>query len=93
MAYKYTLKLDDFKIIMEVNTLEELIELSERLAGEEQQDGWISWGGGGCPVAEGTKIEVRFRRGETYETVYGPALCWNVDGYNSDIIAYRVVKD
>ena len=29
-----------------------------------KNDGWIEWGGGECPVEEGTLVDVRFRDGD-----------------------------
>lgn len=97
MAYKYTLKLDDFEIIMEVNTLEELIEISERLSGDgdraEGDDGWIAWNGGDCPVADGTKTEMKFRTGVVAVDSNPEEWKWAHSGQDGDIIAYRIVKD
>lgn len=64
---------------------------------------WIEWGGGECPVPEGTPVMIRLRN----EREYGPfpalkvtaasgvdasSEFWRNDGYTADIIAYRIVK-
>lgn len=98
MAYKYTRRIGDFEIVMEVNTFEELVDLSERLATEVEEgeeadgDGWIEWSGGKCPVSPEVKTEVKFRSGRVR---IRPAIewCWSHASLRSDIIAYRVVKD
>lgn len=59
----------------------------------DAQDGWIEWGGGGCPVGVSTAIDVRMRDGSTYEDqVNSTGLRWSHIGSSADIIAYRVIK-
>ena len=57
-------------------------------------DGWIEWKGGECPVAAGTKVSVRFGDGRE-ETDNAPEdWGWrHVRCIKVDIIAYRVVED
>lgn len=64
-----------------------------------KNDGWIEWGGGACPVEEGTLVDVKYRDGDDFPDALGvPALSgygtgsafWELDGYNNDIIAYRL---
>lgn len=64
---------------------------------------WISWGGGMCPVPDGTPVIVRYRNKlecgpfpandnlPASVSDAGPAF-WKKDGYGYDIIAYRIVK-
>lgn len=69
----------------------------------EKDDGWIEWGGGECPVDEGTLVDVRYRNGEENhhvgagiyfdDTGSNPDLNaedWISDGSQFDIIAYRL---
>lgn len=71
-----------------------------------KNDGWIEWGGGGCPVPQGTIVDVRYRCGKENHHVkagiFGDdsgsdpehhAGHWG--GYNSqwDIISYRLHLD
>jgi hypothetical protein len=57
---------------------------------------WISWAGGECPVAAGTRVEIKTRSEETLK-VMRPELWqqWRHDRPNrrieADIIAYRVL--
>lgn len=74
-----------------------------RMASINEGAGWISWGGGECPVPDGTPVIVRYRNksecgpfpanANLPESVSdaGPAF-WKKDGYGYDIIAYRIVK-
>lgn len=64
-----------------------------------KNNGWIEWGGGACPVEEGTLVDVKYRDGDDFPDALGvPALSdcgtgsafWELDGYNNDIIAYRL---
>jgi hypothetical protein len=65
-------------------------------------DGWIEWKGGECPVDHGVMIDVRYRDGVVRKCM--PALepvadyhdvmhqYWQNDGIDGDIIAYRLHK-
>nr|DAN88342.1 MAG TPA: hypothetical protein [Caudoviricetes sp.] len=64
-----------------------------------KNDGWIEWGGGECPVKEGTLIDVRYRDSDDYPDALGVqalsgngagSAYWEHDGYSNDIIAYRL---
>lgn len=68
-----------------------------------KNDGWIGWGGGECPVEEGTRVDVRYRNGEENHHIRsGISFCdtgsnpdfnagdWDNDGNSLDIIAYRL---
>lgn len=74
-----------------------------RMAATSEGDGWISWGGGECPVPKGTPVRIKLRGGKEHGPF--PALhlnpgfdvdasssFWKHDGYMVDIIAYRIVK-
>lgn len=74
-----------------------------RMASINEGAGWISWGGGECPVPKGTPVMIRLRNGSEHGPF--PALqvvaasgvdassdFWIRDGYMVDIIAYRIVK-
>lgn len=63
-------------------------------------DGWIEHDGKGCPVAVGTRVEVRYReprstdRNEVFETKAGDLWSWPDARPNyspdNDIVAYRL---
>lgn len=55
-------------------------------------DGWIEWGGGECPVEEGTLVDVRFRDGDDDMNIEAIDLLWNHENWSADIIAYRLHK-
>ena len=61
------------------------------------EDGWIEWKGGVCPVHEGEQFVRRYRGG----VEFGPMKAWSANmrpvvwehcGNGMDIIAYRVVQ-
>lgn len=57
-------------------------------------DGWIPWGGGECPVAEGTLVDVLYKDGEEQAGMLCLAVTitdiWRHRGREDDIIAYRL---
>lgn len=66
-----------------------------------KNDGWIEWGGGKCPVEEGTLVDVRYRDSQAYPDRIGALALveggsgatyhhWLHDGMMNDIIAYRL---
>ncbi len=79
------------------------IEWVEASASDGGSDGWIEWGGGECPVETGTLVDVRYRGGKGCGSV--PANVdsegwrdadseyWRNDGFENDIVAYRVVRN
>ena len=66
-------------------------------------DGWIEWGGGECPVAKGTFVDIRVRDGREELNLAAnmitsgrnpDASCafWQHDGVRGDIVAYRLTR-
>lgn len=65
-------------------------------------EGYIIWGGGDCPVLEGTLVDLKYREGSTFKPKFNvPALesgtnaswpYWRNDGMKNDIVAYRLSK-
>ena len=53
-------------------------------------EGWIEWGGGECPVEEGTLVDVGFRDGDDGMNIEAIDLLWNHENWGADIIAYRL---
>lgn len=56
-------------------------------------DGWIEWGGGACPVPEGTKTEVRFKGQPNVVNSYPEDWCWLKMDNGGCIVAYRIVSE
>ncbi len=54
--------------------------------------GWLLWGGGNCPVDEGTPIEVEYRNGQQSLTV-AQSVGWNHYGQEDDVVMYRLSRD
>lgn len=66
---------------------------AEKEAGAPAPDaeGWIPWEGGDCPVAEGTRVRVRYCTGAEDEDYAG---AWFWSKFDADpIIAYRLSKE
>ena len=57
-------------------------------------DGWIEWRGGKCPVDSDAIVEVKYRKPNPYQYNNDRAgdFTWSHDGFDGDIIAYRVHK-
>ena len=54
-------------------------------------DGWIEWHGGECPVAPDTRVEVKFRNGNTDNEEVADLWFWGNANNDGQIIAYRVL--
>ena len=61
---------------------------------QPDDDGWIKWEGGECPVDGGVVVNIRMRDGET-GSGDGPDWWWGRtgDGDPGEIIAYRIVSE
>lgn len=59
---------------------------------KQDNDGWIEWGGGECPVDGKCQVEVKYR--STDRRTHGTAryFRWSNASDPADIIAYRVVS-
>ena len=54
---------------------------------------WITWNGGECPVDKYTRVEVKFRCGDTDKQSIAASWDWwhGQENATHDIIAYRVI--
>ena len=59
----------------------------------KEDDGWIEWNGGNCPVPPNTRVEY-LSRGWPENILHDVAvnLSWQRIGKSSDIIRYRILK-
>lgn len=58
------------------------------------EDGWLPWYGGECPVPEGTRIEIRFSDNTISSRLSNAtSLKWSHKRLPGDIFAYRVVEE
>jgi len=67
------------------------IKTVENINSAFDNDGWISWGGGNCPVDYDSVISVQYRDLKINTNIAGIYL-WKHSNNDNDIIAYRVVK-
>ena len=72
----------------------EPLETTEPIQAKVDEDGWIIWEGGECPVAEGVFVNVKFLNGEkNFDPIPAEEWDWSHgDSEGYDIIAYRVLK-
>ena len=65
-----------------------------------ENEGWIEWSGGECPVADDYFVDIRFRFGMVRHSVVAGDFVdaddslnyWIHDGDTHDIIAYRIAE-
>ena len=57
-----------------------------------KNDGWIEWGGGECPVEEGTLVDVKFNGGDAQSGIPSCEYSWEHVWQEANIIAYRLHK-
>lgn len=59
----------------------------------QDDDGWIEWNGGECPVPAGTLVDYQMCGGAEERNVPASGLRWSHMVCSSDIVAYRVVGE
>lgn len=59
---------------------------------ERGEGGWIGWDGDGIPVDDNVFVEVKWRNGAVLEDI-ADAFAWYHDGFDNDIIAYRIIPE
>lgn len=59
---------------------------------DTQDDGWITWEGGHCPVGNVVRVEVRFRDGSYDYNAVAEYWEWDHAGLGVDIVAYRKAR-
>lgn len=57
---------------------------------QPDDEGWIAWNGGECPVQGNWAVGVKLRNGKT-NSDKARRFVWHTDGVSNDIIAYRVI--
>jgi hypothetical protein len=59
---------------------------------QKDEDGWIRWDGGECPIGDDVAHEVRFRDGSLFCEADAVASKWDWrhTDVKGDIVAYRV---
>lgn len=86
----------DTAVCYEAETVDELFALVSRFETGDNNDGWITWDGGECPVPGDTRVQTLFRC-ETLDSFDDEVSCardydWQNDGGPYDIIAYRAAS-
>lgn len=86
---------EENRSIIECDTIEEFVAVSNHLRGDKDEDGWTVWEGGErAPVPADTRVEYVMRDGDStngYPELAG-GLRWTHTGFVSDIIKYKVVS-
>lgn len=71
------------------------IAKTEAAMAEEKPDadGWIKWEGGKCPVDADTLVDCKLRDGYVERCQKASFFDWSDIDFDTDIIAYRIVKE
>lgn len=92
MAWR-ALALLQIEIEQERKKLESLDELLQVEPQEKQDDGWIPWNGGNCPVEPRAEVLIKFPGGDTSAQVETAGnYYWDHRKTEGDIVAYKIVK-
>lgn len=83
----------------ECDTVEEAVALMRAMSNRmvmQADDGWITWGGGECPVPGDTRVQILFRC-ETTDDFDDAVNCasdydWQHSDDPHDIVKYRIVS-
>ena len=69
-----------------------LVKPAEQAMNKADKDGWIEWHGGECPVPPDTRVDVKFRDGDKWNSDPANGVSWNHLDDGRDIIAYRIAS-
>lgn len=58
-----------------------------------ENEEWIEWEGGECPVDPDTRVDIKFNNGKTNNALTAEFWVWEHLGFDApyDIIAYRII--
>lgn len=59
---------------------------------EADEDGWIKWDGGDCPIGLDQMVDVMFRDKQEFHSESADEWRWDHDFGGGDIVAYRITK-
>ena len=59
---------------------------------EADEDGWIKWDGGDCPIGPDQMVDVMFRDKQEFHSESADEWRWDHDFGGGDIVAYRITK-
>ncbi|MEN6403051.1 MAG: hypothetical protein ABFD94_13990, partial [Armatimonadia bacterium] len=68
------------------------IDAPEPTPPQPDDDGWIKWEGGSCPVPPDTLIDVRTRGTAGPYRFRAYQIGWRQTGSRTDLVAYRIVS-
>jgi hypothetical protein len=66
-------------------------QMLDKEPSQPQNDGWIDWPGGDCPVDRNVTVQVQYRAEDFGDTGNAGFFRWNHSDKASDIIAYKIV--
>jgi hypothetical protein len=66
-------------------------QMLDKEPSQPENDGWIEWSGGKCPVDSNVKVAVRYRFLVESDVSQAENFHWNHIGHQYDIIAYKII--
>lgn len=91
--FSITYRRGDFEVVLSADTIEGVLALDDAYNAEDDDNGWIEWKGGKCPVAYGTIVSVQLRSGMVHYIEEAGIQYWRHRNHPDDIVAYKVVKN
>jgi hypothetical protein len=85
-------KLDPFEVWKVGRDELRKAQMLDKEPSQPENDGWIDWPGGDCPVDGTVTVQVQYRLNNFGGTGNAGGFRWNHSDTASDIIAYKIVK-
>lgn len=83
----------DKQAALTAQSLVEQLRTAAVEAARTDDNPWIDWPGGECPVPDGVRVDVRWRNGDVIacDAGFGAAspVLWTASGLSNDIVAWR----
>lgn len=74
------------------NCVDMAVKCADALIEALDDQGWIKWQGGDCPVAPGVFVDIKFRGGGGGQERRAISWDWSHHDHPGDIVEYRLVK-
>lgn len=89
------IEMDDIRLAVKMVNTAPKAERQPSTTPQIDNDGWIEWSGGDCPVIPGNRVDLKLRGGVITNDFPAEAAEWGHHKYNNncDILAYRVIEN
>lgn len=90
----YTLSTQQAQVILDDDLYVAVVFVVSDKSEQVEDDGWIEWKGGECPVNRDQKIRVKFKDGIQEESIARDFIfVWRHYYDDNNIIAYKIIED